>query len=154
SRRCVQAWSSNSPPRCAASRRAKPAASTSNSWPRAPSPCSRPHSHGSPAWRGRLICPPREPSPSLENRHPAHEAFRARSHQRCSAYTVLCSHGESLGDAVVTMPLPGHPFQALTSADGRWIYVSILGPDLNVSPDGITVLRRERDRVSLVRVVP
>src|SRR5262249_23527375 len=60
----------------------------------------------------------------------------------------------SFADAVVTMPLPGYPFQALPSADGRRIYVSILSPDLNVAPDGIAVLRRERHRVSLVRVVP
>ena len=79
---------------------------------------------------------------------PAHPASAERRHfaaRRCA---------EPFEDAIAFVPLQGYPFQALPSADGCWIYVSLLSENLDYSPDGIAVLRRERDRVSLVRLVP
>src|SRR5262245_52972002 len=80
---------------------------------------------------------------ALAPAHPAAAAPPPSAHGRCAG---------SFADAIVFMPLHGYPFQALPSADGCWIYVSFLDPD-SASLDGIAVLRRERDRVSLVRVV-
>jgi DNA-binding beta-propeller fold protein YncE len=55
-------------------------------------------------------------------------------------------------DPTVVVPLPGHPFQALPTADGCWVLVSInAGPDRGKS--GVAVLRRAGGKLSLDRVI-
>jgi hypothetical protein len=52
-------------------------------------------------------------------------------------------------DASVTVSTPGNPFQALPSADGCWVFVSITRGADNAS--GIAVYRRANGTLSLVR---
>src|SRR5258708_14466846 len=54
---------------------------------------------------------------------------------------------------VVTVELPRHPFQAVISADGCWIFAGMIGqPGKPVS--GIAVLRRGGGKIELARTVP
>jgi hypothetical protein len=68
---------------------------------------------------------------------------RAQSQPDCNAAAV---------DPTVVVELPGHPFQALPTADGCWVLVSInAGPDRGKS--GVAVLRRIGGKLSLDRVI-
>jgi YVTN family beta-propeller protein len=51
---------------------------------------------------------------------------------------------------VLYVDLPGHPFGAVPTSDGCWIFVSMIG-DGPRSPNGIGVLKRSAGRVSLTR---
>ena len=55
-------------------------------------------------------------------------------------------------NAIETINLPGHPFQALPTADGCWIFVS-LTQSSRQSDAGIAVLRREEGKIALRRLV-
>jgi len=52
---------------------------------------------------------------------------------------------------IVMLDLPGSPFQALPTADGCWVFVSMVQPIRGASA-GIAVLRRTGGTLSLVRV--
>lgn len=56
-------------------------------------------------------------------------------------------------DSLAFIPVPGHPFQALPSRDGCWLFVS-LDSNAPATPSGIGVLRRAGEGASLTRVVP
>jgi DNA-binding beta-propeller fold protein YncE len=50
---------------------------------------------------------------------------------------------------VVTIAMPGHPFGVLSSPDGCWLFVSLMG-----GTNGVAVLRREAGTVELARTIP
>jgi 6-phosphogluconolactonase (cycloisomerase 2 family) len=52
----------------------------------------------------------------------------------------------------VSIPLPGNPFQALPSADGCWVFVS-LGGGPPRSQKGVVVMRRLGGKIALERVI-
>src|SRR3954464_5626513 len=55
-------------------------------------------------------------------------------------------------DPVIVVPVPGHPFQALPTANGCWVFVSMnAGPDRGKS--GVAILRRSKGRLSLDRII-
>jgi hypothetical protein len=53
---------------------------------------------------------------------------------------------------VVHVDLPAHPFQALPTLDGCWIFVSLFARH-EASPTGLAVVRRSRGAASLARVL-
>jgi DNA-binding beta-propeller fold protein YncE len=53
----------------------------------------------------------------------------------------------------VTVELPGHPFQAVSSTDGCWIFAGMIG-QADKPTSGIAVLRRGGGTINLVRSVP
>src|ERR1051325_8778267 len=55
--------------------------------------------------------------------------------------------------ALVTADVPGNPFQALPSADGRWVFVSVSRGTLGC-PSGIALYRRGGGELTLERVLP
>jgi DNA-binding beta-propeller fold protein YncE len=61
--------------------------------------------------------------------------------------------GVALADSVVFVPVPEHPFQALPSADGCWLFVS-MASDESSAKDAIAVLHREGGSAKQVRTVP
>jgi DNA-binding beta-propeller fold protein YncE len=54
-------------------------------------------------------------------------------------------------DAITTLDVPGSPFQALPSADGCWIFVSLT--TANQARGGVAVVRRDAGKVSVDRVL-
>lgn len=59
-----------------------------------------------------------------------------------------------LGNTGVTVSLPGQPFGVAATPDNQWLLVSITANSSSpTAPDGLAVLRRRGERMSLVRVV-
>jgi len=52
----------------------------------------------------------------------------------------------------VTVKLPSRPFSAAISADGNWLFATLIGTEGN--PPGLAVVRREPAAMTLTRVVP
>ena len=67
-----------------------------------------------------------------------------------SAQTTNCNRPAR--NAIETINLPGHPFQALPTADGCWIFVS-LTQSSRQSEAGIAVLQRNEGKITLRRIV-
>lgn len=61
-------------------------------------------------------------------------------------------HPASGAPAITEVRLPGRPFQALPTRDGKWILVSL--PQTDSGKPGIAVLKRTAGTASLVRLVP
>jgi DNA-binding beta-propeller fold protein YncE len=55
-------------------------------------------------------------------------------------------------DPVTHVPLPGHPFDTVLSADGCWAFVSIVSSNPR-SPNGVAVLRRAGGTLALRHIV-
>ena len=59
--------------------------------------------------------------------------------------------------AIVKIQVPGHPFEAIATEDGCWIFVSLIGGSaVKSSPSikpGIAVLQRSEDEIRLVRAL-
>jgi DNA-binding beta-propeller fold protein YncE len=53
---------------------------------------------------------------------------------------------------ITHIELPGNPFQAISTNDGCWIFVSVVGT--KSEPGIIAVLKRDEGNVSIVRTVP
>jgi DNA-binding beta-propeller fold protein YncE len=73
-------------------------------------------------------------------------ALLAREPARRAADCNAAAH-----DAVTTLEVPGSPFQALPSADGCWIFVSLT--TANNARGGVAVVRREGGKISVERVL-
>src|SRR5262249_27121587 len=56
-------------------------------------------------------------------------------------------------EAVVNVNLPGHPFFAMESPDGCWIFVS-MQPGRPAVQSGVAVVRRMGGKLTLERTVP
>jgi hypothetical protein len=54
---------------------------------------------------------------------------------------------------ITMVDVPGNPFQALPSADGCWVFVSLARPRAG-APASVALLRRENGTLSVVRVQP
>jgi YVTN family beta-propeller protein len=67
------------------------------------------------------------------------------------AATAVCN--QAAADPVTDVVLPGHPFMALATPDGCWIFVSMQQgrPPLQA---GVAVVHRMRGMVTLARVIP
>jgi hypothetical protein len=77
--------------------------------------------------------------------------FVAASPGRAQAPATPCF--DAPRQPITMIDVPGSPFQALPSADGCWVFVSMASPRPNASP-GVAVLRRSNGTLSLVRVQP
>src|SRR6266536_10519 len=67
------------------------------------------------------------------------------------AFAQQCNQPTS--DPVVQVNLPGHPFLALATSDGCWIFVS-MQPGRPAVQSGVAVVRRSAGKLTLERVVP
>jgi len=56
-------------------------------------------------------------------------------------------------EPVTDVALPGHPFMALATPDGCWIFVS-MRQNRGTAQSGVAVVQRTRGKATLVRVVP
>src|SRR5262249_12263045 len=56
-------------------------------------------------------------------------------------------------EPVVNVTVPGHPFFAMESPDGCWIFVS-MQPGRPPAPSGVAVIRRSGGKFTLERTVP
>ena len=84
--------------------------------------------------------------PALGTSFAAHAAS-----QRPSAVARACDAPPA--DSVVVVSVPGRPFQALPSADGCFVFVS-LNPEQPSDVRGVGVMRYEGGTLQLVRVLP
>lgn len=68
-----------------------------------------------------------------------------------SSASIACN--QATADPVTDVPLPGHPFMALATPDGCWIFVSMQQgrPPLQA---GVAVVQRTRGTVTLAHVAP
>lgn len=74
----------------------------------------------------------------------------------CSGRDASVSSGSCnapMADSVAQVPLPGNPFGVVPSADGCWLFVSIV-QGMDGSSGRIAVLRRDSGAVHVVREVP
>jgi hypothetical protein len=51
----------------------------------------------------------------------------------------------------VTVDLPGHPFGVAISADGLWLFTTIVGDG---TQPGLAIVRRDGETMTMSRVVP
>jgi DNA-binding beta-propeller fold protein YncE len=71
----------------------------------------------------------------------------------CSAaYAAETDCNAAPASPSLTVSVPGHPFGVLSSQDGYWIFVSLVG-EQNYRDSGIAVLERGQGRLRLARVV-
>ena len=78
-----------------------------------------------------------------------------------AAFSTVCGSGafaqtskcnEPAKSPIELVDVPGHPFEALPTADGCWIFVSVTQAE-RPRDAGIAVLRRNGGRISLERIV-
>ena len=76
---------------------------------------------------------------------------RASTSSSCTALPSK-STGQGADDAdVANVPLPGHPFKAVATSNGQWIFVSLQSND--AASNGIAVLHNAGTQVCLQRVI-
>src|SRR5262249_50351043 len=68
-----------------------------------------------------------------------------------NAQSATCS--DAPRRPITMVDVPGNPFQALPSADGCWVFVSLARPRAG-APASVALLRRDNGTLSVVRVQP
>jgi DNA-binding beta-propeller fold protein YncE len=75
----------------------------------------------------------------------------------CASFPPISTASAAPVAGQMTVPLPGDPFGAVASPDGRWVFVSVTPSGSSSgsnTANGVAVLRRIGDQVSLVGVLP
>src|SRR5690348_3814897 len=87
--------------------------------------------------------------------HPRKFIALAAAFSACSigAFAQTSKCNQATKNPVELVNLPGHPFEALPTADGCWIFVSLTQSE-RPGFAGITVLQRGGGKISLRRIVP
>ncbi len=70
----------------------------------------------------------------------------------CAAIGSAAGTKGASAAVVATLALPGQPFQALATASGKWIFVSVISK--NAASNGIAVLANQGTQVCLKRLIP
>jgi DNA-binding beta-propeller fold protein YncE len=72
----------------------------------------------------------------------------------CAAIPAISdpSFARTINPAQQQIPLPGSPFAALTTADGRYVFVSFSSDDLTTG--GVAVLQQKKKLAAVVQMVP
>lgn len=79
-------------------------------------------------------------------------ASTAQGTPGCTALGASASAKGASAAVAATVPLPGQPVQALATADGKWIFVSLNSK--SAASNGIAVLQQQGTQVCLKRVIP
>ncbi|HEY0757199.1 MAG TPA: hypothetical protein VGD98_24810 [Ktedonobacteraceae bacterium] len=66
--------------------------------------------------------------------------------------TPGCTTLDTQGVVSATLPLPGQPFQALSTFNNQWIFVSVISK--NAASNGIAVFQQQDAQICLKRLIP
>lgn len=69
-----------------------------------------------------------------------------------STCTTLSAKSGTNSAVMATIPLPGHPFKAIASSNGQWLFVSI--DSQSAASNGIAILHKQGAQICLQRVIP
>jgi DNA-binding beta-propeller fold protein YncE len=103
-------------------------------------------------WWSAMLCFPLLVLLSACNTQQTH-ANKAPAHTpSCIAFAPGSTHRGATAALVATIPLPDHPFKAVATDDGHWLFVSLVNTAF--TSGALAVLQKRASQICLERVIP